>query len=137
MILKEEKCNLFEVDEKYYLAHCISEDCEMGAGIAVEFQRRFKLKNKILEQHPMFPCCIMVDNIFNLVTKKKYYGKPTYDTLRHSLICMREYIVKKNIRNLAMPKIGCGLDKLQWNRVKEILQEEFKDIDIEILVCYL
>ena len=30
MILKEEKRNLFEVDDKYYLAHCISSDCKMG-----------------------------------------------------------------------------------------------------------
>lgn len=37
-----------------------------------------------------------------------------------------------------MPKIGCGLDKLKWNKVKEILfLMYFKNIDVEILVCYL
>ena len=44
MILKEEKRNLFEVDDKYYLAHCISEDCAMGAGIAVDFNKNIHFK---------------------------------------------------------------------------------------------
>ena len=34
-----------------------------------------------------------------------------------------------------MPLIGCGLDRLQWEKVSEIVQEVFKDIDIEIVVC--
>jgi hypothetical protein len=36
-----------------------------------------------------------------------------------------------------MPKIGYGLDRLQWGKTKEIIQEVFKDTDIEILVCHL
>jgi len=35
MILKEERKDLFTVDESYYLAHCIAADFRMGAGIAV------------------------------------------------------------------------------------------------------
>jgi hypothetical protein len=36
-----------------------------------------------------------------------------------------------------MPKIGSGLDKLQWPRVREIIQEVFINFDeAEILVCY-
>lgn len=34
-----------------------------------------------------------------------------------------------------MPKIGCGLDKLEWDKVEEIIKETFKDCDIDILVC--
>ena len=36
-----------------------------------------------------------------------------------------------------MPKIGCGLDKLQWGKVREIIKEEFKDVDIQIEIRYL
>lgn len=32
-----------------------------------------------------------------------------------------------------MPKIGCGLDRLQWDKVKEIIINTFKDIDLEIV----
>lgn len=35
------------------------------------------------------------------------------------------------------PKIGCGLDKLEWDKVRIILEENFKDTDRNILVCYL
>ena len=42
-----------------------------------------------------------------------------------------------NIKKLAMPKIGCGLDRLQWSKVRENIKEAFKDIDIEIVVKYL
>lgn len=36
---------------------------------------------------------------------------------------------------IAKPKIGCGLDKLEWSKVKAIIEEVFADTDIEILVC--
>jgi hypothetical protein len=36
---------------------------------------------------------------------------------------------------LAMPKIGCGLDRLQWGRVSEMLKEIFSDYDIDIIIC--
>ena len=41
------------------------------------------------------------------------------------------------ITKLAMPCIGCGLDKLKWEKVREIIKEIFEDMDIEILICYL
>ena len=137
MILKEEKRNLFEVDKKYYLAHCISEDCAMGAGIAVEFQNKFKLRNKLLQCDPEYPMCIQIGRVYNLITKAKYWNKPTYSSLEGAVLMMRELALDKEIKFIAMPKIGCGLDRLQWGKTREIIQEVFKGTDIEILVCHL
>jgi len=140
MILREENGNLFEVDEKYYLAHCVSSDVEMGQGIALDFNKNFKLKNKLFsydEEIRECPTCIKVDRVFNLITKAKYWNKPTYESLRGSLEVMRDTIIKDNIKYLAMPKIGCGLDRLQWGLVREIIKDIFKDIEIEILVMHL
>lgn len=151
MILNEKKGNLFELDKKYALAHCISLDCEMGKGIAVEFNKRFKgmkrdLIQTIEDNSMSFPCVIMYyDNddfensrkVFNLITKKAYYGKPTYQTITKCIEDMANMCKKYNVKYLAMPKIGCGLDRLQWSKVREIIQEAFKDIDIEIEVRYL
>lgn len=40
------------------------------------------------------------------------------------------------IKKLAMPQIGCGLDRMDWNNVKEMILHIFQDIqDLEILVC--
>lgn len=145
MILNEKKGNLFELDNKYALAHCISEDCEMGKGIAVEFQKRFKLKTELIDIIRVcdlkFPVTIGIESnkrpIFNLITKKAYYGKPTYSTITRCIEDMAEMCEKYNIKYIAMPKIGCGLDKLQWGKVKEIIKESFKNLDIEIEVRYL
>ena len=138
MKLEEKKMNLFEVDEKYYLAHCISADYKLGAGIAVAFQKKFSLRNKLESKGTgIFPDCIQIGKVFNLVTKSKYYGKPTYQTLEQSLILLKDLIEVRDIKFLAMPKVGCGLDRLSWGKVREIIQDIFKDTDIEILVCSL
>lgn len=48
---------------------------------------------------------------------------------------MKELCKKNGISKLAMPKIGCGLDKLNWEDVKQQIMRCFQDTDIEILVC--
>lgn len=42
--------NLFSCPEDEALAHCISEDCRMGAGIAVSFKQKFKGVEELKEQ---------------------------------------------------------------------------------------
>ena len=34
-----------------------------------------------------------------------------------------------------MPKIGCGLDRLDWEQVYDIIGEVFENTDVEILIC--
>lgn len=87
MIYKEEVRDLFFVPEDYYLAHCISADFGMGKGIVVQFNKRFNMKQKITELYPdgfrdldgyYEPIgCVLIDRIFNLITKKRYFDKPT------------------------------------------------------------
>ena len=44
---------------------------------------------------------------------------------------------KENISKIAMPKIGCGLDRLDWYDISSAIKEIFADSQIEIVVCYL
>jgi hypothetical protein len=138
MIIREEKRDLFSVDQKYALAHCVSSDYALGAGIAVEFNKRFNMRKRLEEigSH-MYPECIPVDNVFNLVTKERYWHKPTYESLGDSLVEMKEMIMYKGVKYLAMPRIGSGLDKLSWPKVKSLIEEIFSDLEIEILICYI
>ena len=139
MIIKEEQRDLFLVPHGYYFAHCISGDFALGAGIAVKFDELYNMRKKLKNTVDYIPdnCAILIDNVFNLVTKRKCYHKPTYASLRESLEDMIETIETLEIEKIAMPMIGCGLDKLDWDIVKEIIEDVFEDIDIEILVCYL
>lgn len=145
MIYKEEVKDLFTVPEEYYLAHCISADFGMGKGIVIEFNKRFDMKQKLQSKYPDYINewhrkkwsfnCILEDRVFNLITKERYFHKPTYDSLYGALNLMKFISTQKGITKIAMPIIGCGLDKLQWDKVSEIIKEIFDDTDIEILVC--
>lgn len=143
MRYKEEKRDLFSVGSDYNLAHCISADFGMGKGIVVEFNKRFDMKNKLKQLYPNYlktwngGDCIKEGKVFNLITKERYYGKPTLNTLKNSLIKMKKICLEENITKIAMPKIGCGLDQLNWTNVKQMLFEVFEDTDIEIFVCYI
>lgn len=145
MVFKEEVRDLFTVPSDYYFAQCISSDLGMGKGIAVEFNKRFDMKNKMLERYPdgftdMDGCyefgCELVDNVFNLVTKRRYFDKPTYKSLEQALYFMKIIVEHEKIRKIAMPVIGCGLDKLEWSKVRELIMKMFDDLDVEILVCH-
>ena len=83
--------------------------------------------------------CIPVEKfkVFNLITKYRYYQKPTITTVMESLINMREYAVKNGIKKIAMPTIAAGLDSLPFRDVRLIIQDVFKDTDIKIIVCKL
>ena len=145
MEFREEKRDLFSVPEDYYLAHCISADFAMGKGIVVEFNRRFDMRNKLRAHYPDYldqwqrekkrSGCILAGRVFNLITKERYFQKPTYETLRGALECMKALCVQKGVRRAAMPVIGCGLDRLAWEQVSAVIQDVFSDTGIEILVC--
>lgn len=145
MIYKEEKRDLFSVSDDYYLAHCISSDYALGAGIAVEFNKRFDMKRKLnekmpkcwefMKKHEIDGICIVIDHVLNLVTKERYWHKPTYNSIEDSLDSMRQVCKSYGIKKVAMPLIGCGLDRLRWDKVSEIIKKIFQNEDIEILVC--
>lgn len=145
MTYKEEIRDLFTVPEDYYLAHCISADYALGAGIAVEFNKRFDMRRKLREEAPDYweymklynlqGECILIERVLNLVTKEKYFHKPTYKSMKQALNMMKRVCEANNITKVAMPIIGCGLDRLQWDKVFNIIIDVFKDTNIEILVC--
>ena len=145
MNYKEVVQDLFFTTEDYYLVHCISADFAMGKGIVVEFNKRFDMKKKIKVEFPDYLNswkenekkydCILIEQVFNLITKQRFFNKPTYKTMRGSLELMKNICVEKQIQKIAMPIIGCGLDGLKWEKVSEIIKDVFNDIDIEILVC--
>ena len=141
MKYKEVYMNLFDADREYALAHCVSEDFKMGAGVAKQFKERFpEMKECVI--HKGYKVGDVVPYVsknnqltLNLITKEKYYHKPTYQTFQEAIENLKIYCDAFEIRKLAIPLLGAGLDKLDWNINKEIIKSIFKDTDIEILVC--
>lgn len=145
MQYREIKKDLFDVPSKYYFAHCINGSYNLGAGIAKTFRDRLFMQSKLRSMYPIeegeeskyIGEALLVGNVFNLVTKAFHFNKPTYESLYSALKSMHEQCKELGIKYLAMPKIGCGLDRLDWDKVSAIIKEVFSDLDIDILICYL
>ena len=144
MELTIEKRDLFTVSKDYALCHCISADFALGAGIAKKFAER-GVKDELIKIYnrdnwdnygfTLYTHATSWKVEYNLVTKALCYQKPTLKALIEALADMRGYLEIHGVEKIAMPKIGCGLDRLKWADVKNIIQEVFADTDIEILVC--
>lgn len=153
MTIKEEKRDLFTMPSDYALVHCISADFALGAGIAKEFDKRFNCRKRLFrvfegswiprwdktqERFRGGAIVLFSDyTFFNLITKRNYWDKPTLKTIENSLIWMKEQCKDLGITKLAMPKIGCGLDRQKWSDVKPLIEKVFADTNIEIVVCSL
>lgn len=137
----EKKGDLFTCAESHSLAHCISADIAMGKGIAVLFKRKFGGVQELRAQGQKPGGLAVLKRgeryIYYLVTKEKYWNKPTYDSLKSSLLAMKKHSMVNKVKCICMPKIGCGLDMLKWDKVKDILNDVFKDQDITIIVYTL
>jgi hypothetical protein len=48
---------------------------------------------------------------------------------------MRKLCEQFEVKRLAMPMIGTGLDKLNWDVVANLIDEVFKGADIQIKIC--
>lgn len=135
--------NLMTVPQGYTLAHCISADCALGAGVAKQIDEAYSMRETLKKGAEQikggipWPSCVGVSNVMNLVTKGRCFHKPTLDALREALKHMRKAVETYNIKKIAMPKIGCGLDRLDWEDVEPMIHEIFDDLDIEIMVCVL
>lgn len=57
--------------------------------------------------------------------------------LRSSLQSLKSHALENNVTSVAMPKIGCGLDGLIWEKVRDIITDVFKDTDIKIIIYYI
>lgn len=144
MTYHEEYQDLFSVPQGYYLAHSISADFALGAGVAKEIDRRYNMQIRLNDLADMLGYdtpesrvgqCFPVGNVCNLVTKKKKFQRPEYRDLQVALDATKEFLEANHIDKLAVPLIGCGSDRLNWDIVSEMIQNTFDDTDIDIMVC--
>ncbi len=112
----------------------------MGAGIALAFRTKFghqkELRAKGVGIGGVAYIKVGARPLFYLVTKEHYYDKPTYQALKDALIVLRNSCVEQKIEHLAIPRLGCGLDKLDWKVVLGLVMEAFAGQTVtQIHVC--
>lgn len=159
MFLIERPIDLFTLPKEYMLAHCISADYVLGAGIARQFRTRYRMNMWLRMTGTTFKWggvgrCVIINltddfkmttaakgifRVANLVTKEAFWHKPTHKAIRESLISLRNQLMSKpdykNVHRIGMPRIACGLDSKKWTDIRQIIEEVFDNTEYEICVC--
>jgi len=76
--------------------------------------------------------------LLNLFTQDAAYAhgsKPGHATLshvNHTLHALRNFVQKEKVASLALPRLACGINGLDWNDVKPLIEKQLGDLSIPI-----
>lgn len=138
-VTTEIRGDLFLAPDGYALAHCVAQDLKMEKGIASVFRKKFGGIENLRSQDPKVGKALYLAGktrpLFYLVTKETSSDKPTYHSMWDSLVHLRDQLLELEIRQVGIPKLGCGLDRLNWRIVRSMIEEVFRYTGIDFLVC--
>ncbi|KAF2961041.1 macro domain-containing protein [Fervidobacterium sp. 2310opik-2] len=72
--------------------------------------------------------------IYNVATKDDFKFPSKIEWIESGVIKLREKIVNSNVKSIAIPKLGAGLGKLDWESVESIIVEHLYSLDCRIIV---
>jgi hypothetical protein len=130
--------DLFEAAEDFALRHCVSADFKMSQGIALEFRRRFGRVDELINQNKKMTEIASVKHgdrqVIYIINKNVFREKPTLETMFACIQNLRIFCEEQNIRKLAIPRIGSGLDELNWEIVRSMIRYVFKNSKIRVVI---
>lgn len=137
MKMVELEINIMGVPQGYYLAQGISRDLNFKVGLPAVFEKQYNIATKLKRNYTDIDMgkAYLVDNVFCLVAKDSSYDFPDRDMLMDAIINMRDQMEVNFVTKLAIPKICCGRNGLDWDDVKSMFEFVFDDSDVQILVC--
>lgn len=120
----------------------------MGKGLALMFKQRFT-QNMLayadacaagtVKTGVMFVTCpdelLGPKWIVNFPTKQHWRSDSRIEWVIDGLIDLRRFIVKNNVRSIAVPALGVGNGKLHWPAVREQIEKALGDlrgVDIQV-----
>lgn len=144
MQITEIKGDVFSAKGCTYL-QCISADIACGKGIAVAFNRHFDTRNRLMESFGNtvlhrwdlgdIGFALYCTPVLNLITKRRYFEKPTETSLQNALRDAASTCRELNLNKIAMPRIACGLDRMDWQtQVRPAIIDAFSGTDVDITV---
>ncbi len=113
----------------------------MGKGVALAFKNAFPdnynsykkaCENKELDIGKLFiteTSQLYPKYIINFPTKKHWKNPSKYEYIIEGLKELSKFIKEKQIKSIALPPLGCGNGKLEWNNVKFIIELNLNDIN--------
>ena len=129
------------LDFPHSIAHYISHDFKLGAGLAKQIKEKFPSylpTKKAYKQQVLHAQYLGHDKfVFHLIVKPGYFHKPTYRCLRKTLLVLCDQMNFYRIDRLGVPHLSCALNKLGWIEVQKIIHETFRDSKLELTVFTL
>jgi O-acetyl-ADP-ribose deacetylase (regulator of RNase III) len=118
----------------------------MGKGIALQFKQAFghnmkvyaeACKNKELQPGKML---VVKDRnavygeklIINFPTKVHWRNPSKPEYIKDGLVALRQLILEKNIKSIAIPPLGAGNGGLNWIEVKALIIDALNDLNVDI-----
>ena len=117
-----------------------------GAGLALEFKKRFpqnaEFFRRLCIRYDVPPGAVVMFresankpfSIANLTTKDSWRHPSRLEWIGTGLAALAIKLEQANMKSVALPALGCGLGGLQWSDVKSIIDEVFKDSELEVKV---
>jgi O-acetyl-ADP-ribose deacetylase (regulator of RNase III) len=137
--------NIFGIPGVNNYAHGCNCAGAMGKGIAVQFKEKFPamyLQYKKLCRSGAFTLGeVFMYNygegfVFNLGTQKSWTTKAEISAVDAAIGKMLQLATENKIKQIALPKIGAGLGKLDWESVKQIINDQaitYPEIDLFVV----
>lgn len=138
MKITELEINIMAVPQGYYLAQGISRDLNFKVGLPALFEKTYNLKEKLTanyDEEIEIGEVYLIDNVYSLVVKDSSYDRPDRDVLMDALVELRDQMEEDMVTKLAIPKLCCGRNGLEWDDVKAMISFVFGNSDVQILVC--
>lgn len=145
-MIKFKQGNIFDSEAKI-LVNPVNTDGVMGKGLAYQFKKNFpknfenyyeKCKNKELDVgNKMIYTFEKEKIIVNFPTKKKWRENSKIEYIIVGLKMLKELMIEEDIKSIAIPPLGAGNGKLNWDLVKEKICEfanSFNENDYQITI---
>ncbi|KAI5723056.1 hypothetical protein M8J76_000568 [Diaphorina citri] len=140
-MIQEVQGDIMAAPVEYSLGIGVSEDFRMPTGLPAQFRNEFRRLDTLLDQNCKVGDVAILSltatpprHIFYLITKKLSPSRPTLKALRSCLAQVRKECERLGVRNLALPQLGAGQDRLDWREVRPVLDSVFERSDIHVLV---
>lgn len=136
--------DLFATPDVIAYAHGVNCAGAMGAGIAVEFKKRYPkmykqykalCKNGGLQPGDVFAWQGKGVTVFNLATQKHWNVNATLEAVESSVSKMLTLASQMGIEEIVLPRIGAGLGGLDWIDVASLLIELVDENPLTLLVA--
>lgn len=135
------KGNILDADAEA-LVNTVNTEGVMGAGVALQFKKAFPENFKLYEKASKAGK-IKIGKIFiteaggiinpryivNFPTKRHWRYPSKLSWIQEGLVDLRNFIIQKKIRSIAIPPLGCGNGKLNWNDVNPLIIKAIDGIE--------